>query len=147
MIRHQTHVADTLLAICGCGRSADFDFVLESLGRTHGAAAFDRLACEIERYLTWITGSPTGMPRELSGAYRNGRHGAGEATALAAVPMLKASHGVDRLIWGSDWPHTLFEQSANYTTERQLLDAWLADSAERDIVLRRTPQALFRFAA
>lgn len=44
-------------------------------------------------------------------------------------------------------PHTLFEHSANYTTERQLLDVWRPDPRERDIVLKRTPQALLRFAA
>lgn len=84
---------------------------------------------------------------KLSGAYRNAGHGAGEATALAAIPLLKASHGLDRLVWGSDWPHTLFEQSASYTTERRLLDSWLPDLRERDIVLESTPGALFRFDA
>jgi predicted TIM-barrel fold metal-dependent hydrolase len=98
------------------------------------------------RYLL-STGASRQVWIKLSGAYRNGAHGAGESTALAAVPLLKTSHGLDRLVWGSDWPHTLFESSADYTTERQRLDAWLPDPRERDIVLRRTPQALFGFAA
>lgn len=97
------------------------------------------------RYLL-STGRSRQVWVKLSGAYRNGGHGAGEATALAAVPLLKASHGVDRLVWGSDWPHTLFETSADYTTERRLLDTWLPDARERDAVLRSTPRALFRFA-
>jgi predicted TIM-barrel fold metal-dependent hydrolase len=52
-----------------------------------------------------------------------------------------------RLIWGSDWLHTLFEKSANYGTERQLLDAWLPDLRERDVVLANTPRDLFRLGA
>jgi len=84
---------------------------------------------------------------KLSGAYRNGPAGQGEATALAAVPLLRASFGLDRLVWGSDWPHTLFETTADYATERQLLDDWLPREADRRVVLRDTPASLFRFGA
>ena len=129
-------VIDPLLA-------AGLDVVVDHFGRPDDALGVDDPGF---RYLL-STGRSRQVWVKLSGAYRNGGHGAGEATALAAVPLLKASHGLDRLVWGSDWPHTLFEQSANYATERRLLDAWLPDAAERDIVLRRTPRALFRFAA
>ena len=123
--------------------TAGLDVVVDHFGRPDDALGADDPGF---RYLL-STGRSRQVWVKLSGAYRNGGHGAGEATALAAVPLLKASHGLDRLLWGSDWPHTLFERSANYTAERQLLDAWLPDAVERDIVLRRTPQALFRFAA
>jgi len=83
---------------------------------------------------------------KLSGAYRNGSKGRGEATALAAMPLLRSAYGLDRLIWGSDWPHTLFEKTADYATQRGLLDAWLPDSSDRDIVMGETPARLFRFA-
>lgn len=82
---------------------------------------------------------------KLSGAYRNGSHGAGEATALRAIPLLRASFGLDRLLWGSDWPHTLFEQTATYTAQREALDQWLPLAADRQRVLWDTPAALFRF--
>lgn len=71
---------------------------------------------------------------KLSGAYRNGAGGRG------------ASFGVERLVWGSDWPHTLFEKSVDYTGQRRLLDAWLPDAAERRVVLEETPARLFGFA-
>jgi len=83
---------------------------------------------------------------KLSGSYRNGSNGAGDATAIAAMPLLKRSFGIDRLIWGSDWPHTLFESTATYAHQRSLLDRCVPDADERDTVLRRNPQALFRFA-
>ena len=129
-------VMDPLLA-------AGLDVVVDHFGRPDETLGVDDPGF---RYLL-STGRSRQVWVKLSAAYRNGGHGVGEATALAAVPLLKASHGLERLVWGSDWPHTLFEHSADYTTERQLLDAWLPDARERDIVLGSTPRALFRFGA
>ena len=50
----------------------------------------------------------------LSGAYRNGDDGRGDAIALAAAPLLQSAFGPERLLWGSDWPHTRFENSVNF---------------------------------
>lgn len=82
---------------------------------------------------------------KLSAAYRNGANGAGERTALAAIPLLRDNFGMERLMWGSDWPHTQFEKSASYAHARSLLDSWLPDPAERRIVLVETPANLFGF--
>lgn len=82
---------------------------------------------------------------KLSAAYRNGPDGKGEATAIAALPLLLAAFGPDRLMWGSDWPHTLFEKTADYPSQRRQLDQWLPDAAERRAVLVDTPANLFRF--
>jgi predicted TIM-barrel fold metal-dependent hydrolase len=82
---------------------------------------------------------------KLSGAYRNGAGGAGEAIAHQAIPMLRGQFGLDRLIWGSDWPHTLFEGTETYDRAVALLHGYLPDAAERAQVLWNTPQALFNF--
>jgi predicted TIM-barrel fold metal-dependent hydrolase len=82
---------------------------------------------------------------KISASYRNGKDGAGEATALKAYPMLRDALGVDRLVWGSDWPHTQFETVENYKKARAFLDAMVPDAAEREAILSRTPAALFRF--
>ena len=82
---------------------------------------------------------------KLSAAYRNGKDGQGEATAIATMPLLRAAFGLDRLVWGSDWPHTLFEKTESYWTERQLLDQWLPIPTDRQVVLRDTPSRLFAF--
>lgn len=82
---------------------------------------------------------------KLSGAYRNGSKGRGEATAQAAMPLLRSAFGLDRLVWGSDWPHTLFEKTADYATQRRLLDDWLPEGSDRRIVMGDTPARLFRF--
>ena len=84
---------------------------------------------------------------KLSGAYRNGPAGRGEATALAAMPLLRSSFGLDRLVWGSDWPHTLFEKTVDYPTQRRLLEEWLPAPPDRMIVLRETPARLFAFSS
>ncbi|WP_229411085.1 MULTISPECIES: amidohydrolase [unclassified Massilia] len=82
---------------------------------------------------------------KLSGAYRNGANGRGQQIALDAMPLLRAAFGMDRLVWGSDWPHTQFEQDVGYPQSRRALDTWLPDTEERRMVLVDTPATLFRF--
>jgi predicted TIM-barrel fold metal-dependent hydrolase len=84
---------------------------------------------------------------KLSGSYRNGAGEVGDRITRAAVPLLKDRLGLERLVWGSDWPHTQFERVAGYAQVRAQLDAWLPDPAERRIVLSDTPRALFRLPA
>lgn len=81
---------------------------------------------------------------KLSGAYRNGPGETGAAIARAAMPPLREMLGPERLVWGSDWPHTQFESGARYAQVRAQLDAWLPDPDERRIVLQETPTRLFR---
>ena len=82
---------------------------------------------------------------KLSGAYRNGPNGLGEKIARESVPLLKTAFGIDRLIWGSDWPHTQFENVANYTAARNDLNEWITDPSERAAVLWTTPAKLCNF--
>ena len=79
---------------------------------------------------------------KISGVYRNGPEG--EAFARQAYPMLRQSFGPDRLLWGSDWPHTQFESSQSYAKSRAFLDELVPDAAERASILA-SPKALFRF--
>ena len=80
---------------------------------------------------------------KLSGAYRNGADG--DAIAVAALPLLRAAFGPERLLWGSDWPHTQFEQVANYDSVSAQRDRWITNPAERTAILHTTPGALYRF--
>lgn len=85
---------------------------------------------------------------KLSGAYRNGgAEGSvrGEAVAQAAMPLLRTHFGLQRLVWGSDWPHTLFESAVHFEAQRRLLDGWLPAPADRQAVLLHTPAHLYRF--
>ena len=92
------------------------------------------------------TGASRRVWVKLSAAYRNGADGAGEKTALAAIPLLRNAFGMERLMWGSDWPHTQFEKSIDYGRARKMLDIWLPNPDERKVVLVDTPTSLFRFA-
>jgi predicted TIM-barrel fold metal-dependent hydrolase len=79
---------------------------------------------------------------KLSGAYRNGPQG--RAFARAAYPHLREAFGIERLMWGSDWPHTQFEATQTFAANRAFLDDLIRDEGERAGVLA-APRALFRF--
>ncbi|AHY52676.1 amidohydrolase family protein [Bradyrhizobium japonicum] len=79
---------------------------------------------------------------KISAPYRNGS--AGESFAKETYPLLRSAYGLDRLLWGSDWPHTQFEASQGYERNRQFLDTLITDPAARAQVLA-SPRSLFRF--
>lgn len=78
---------------------------------------------------------------KLSGSYRNG-----PGLTRAAMPLVREAFGLERLVWGSDWPHTQFERDMDFAQARAQLDTWLPDPRERAVVLVDTPARLFRFA-
>ncbi|ACA15329.1 amidohydrolase 2 [Methylobacterium sp. 4-46] len=84
---------------------------------------------------------------KLSAAYRNNSGAASEQTANAASHQLLAALGPKQLLWGSDWPHTQFETSADPITARRSLDVWVPEEAARRTILVDTPARLFRFSA
>ena len=87
-------------------------------------------------------GATKGVWVKISAPYRNGA--VGEDFAKAAYPLLRDACDVDRLLWGSDWPHTQFEASQSYEKNRQFLDTLITDTSERAQVLA-SPRSLFRF--
>lgn len=85
---------------------------------------------------------------KVSGAYRNAdpaKAGSLEATAMAAMPLLEAAFGLDRLVWGSDWPHTQHEHSEDYASVYAMAKRLLPTERERNAVLVDTPARLFGF--
>ena len=84
---------------------------------------------------------------KLSGAYRIGQGEDGPRHARDAAARLRDAFGAQRLVWGSDWPHTQFEAVASPARALADLVTWIPDEAERAIVLGRTPATLFRFDA
>ncbi|MFJ9558445.1 amidohydrolase family protein [Streptomyces fuscichromogenes] len=83
---------------------------------------------------------------KLSAAYRCDTTLPGDGFADAAVPLLLDAYGPDRLLWGSDWPHTRFQHDprVNYDVVAARIPEWLPDHGTRDAVLRTTPAALVR---
>jgi predicted TIM-barrel fold metal-dependent hydrolase len=86
---------------------------------------------------TWI---------KVSAAYRNAAGERGDEIARQAMPLLRDSFGAERLLWGSDWPHTQFERTVSYEKTRAMLDRLVPDAKERQAMLVAAPAELFRFA-
>lgn len=81
---------------------------------------------------------------KLSATYRS------KSTVEQAAAMLellrKACGGSERFLWGSDWPHTQFEDQTNYVAQFSLINSLLSDPAERKKILVDNPSKLFKFA-
>ncbi|HUL01171.1 MAG TPA: amidohydrolase family protein, partial [Nitrospirota bacterium] len=132
----------------------DLPAIVEALLKTHVNVVIDHFGLPDQqlgvndpgfRSLLSIAAASRRVWLKLSGMYRVGPGSMGETITSAAMPLLRKSFGVDRLIWGSDWPHTQFEKIADYSRARMQLNVWLPDLAERKIVLDDTPAKLFRF--
>jgi predicted TIM-barrel fold metal-dependent hydrolase len=79
----------------------------------------------------------------LSAPYRTSFEG-----ARVAASILLEAYGPDRLLWGSDWPHTNTEldRTTTYPKMLQSLAEWVPDAATRRKILQDTPTRLFAFA-
>ena len=86
---------------------------------------------------------------KLSASYRiwqptNGSAGQ-RSTVLAG--LLLQSFGAQRLLWGSDWPHTEHRHLAEYGQSRQWLDEWVPEAEDRERILVGSPAELFGLQA
>lgn len=81
---------------------------------------------------------------KLSAAYRNAAPSAPVPAAAAAARLLEA-FGPERLVWGSDWPHTQHRELASFSSTLAALQAWVPDAAARHTILVDTPRRLFQF--
>jgi predicted TIM-barrel fold metal-dependent hydrolase len=86
---------------------------------------------------------------KVSGVYRVSpdRHdpAAALSVAIRAWPALLREFGVERLVWGTDWPHTQFEDVQNARLTRDHLEAFANQPDQLHAVLIDTPAALFQF--
>lgn len=83
---------------------------------------------------------------KLSAAYRSahGAGGDGEAVGAALAADLLAAFGPQRLVWGSDWPHTEHRDRIDYAASVRALRRWVPDDAQRRAILVDSPRELFR---
>ncbi len=80
---------------------------------------------------------------KLSAAYRSNTDPVQCAAVLAQVRA--AAGGIERFLWGSDWPNTQFEDRTDYAEQFELIEALLPDAVERHQVLVANPARLFGF--
>ncbi len=132
--------AKDLPQIVGPLLAAGVTVVVDHFGRPDGALGvadpgFQYLLAQGATRRLWV---------KVSAAYRNGKDGAGEKTALEAYPLLKAALGVDRLLFGSDWPHTAFESVANYANQKAFFERMVVSADERRMIMGDNAAKLFR---
>ncbi|MCA0423752.1 MAG: amidohydrolase family protein [Proteobacteria bacterium] len=111
--------------------------VIDHFGRTapgHPSGGFEtlmRAACQTDRL--WF---------KFSAPYRLT---AGAANVCAEI-ILKTV-GIDRIVWGSDWPHTQHEEHQSYSDMLGKLADWVTSARDRQTVLVDNPAKLFRSGA
>ena len=65
---------------------------------------------------------------------------------VAAVSKAIAAHAPERMVWGTNWPHNLAKQQADYPDDAELTDTILGclpDERARHLALVENPEQLF----
>ncbi|AZC31658.1 putative 2-pyrone-4,6-dicarboxylic acid hydrolase [Pseudomonas chlororaphis subsp. piscium] len=83
---------------------------------------------------------------KVSGIYRlGGTDRQNLEFARNALPLMEQSFGIQRLVWGSDWPHTQHEDSVSFGRVIEQLDALGCSTPFARALLVDSPRALFGF--
>lgn len=83
---------------------------------------------------------------KVSGIYRLGATAPRNLEfAGASLTLLEHRFGPERLVWGSDWPHTQHEEHVGFETVMGQLRALECSASLMHALLVQAPQALFRF--
>jgi predicted TIM-barrel fold metal-dependent hydrolase len=82
---------------------------------------------------------------KLSAPYRPSKRPLPHEDTAPFVAAAIEAYGVDRCVWGSDWPFINTSQRVEYGPLLSLLDRWFPDAADRHQVLWETPAHLFGF--
>ena len=117
--------------------------VIDHLGRIDPADGASGLAFEAVRRLldagrTWV---------KLSGVYMRSREGAPGYRDTFALGEALVRHAPERLVWGSDWPHTT--ERPGSVDDADLVDvllAWCGTDETMRRVLVDNPKQLYGFA-
>ncbi len=78
---------------------------------------------------------------KISGVYRLDKKSGFEESMKKAkqlIPILLESFGPDRLLWGSDWPHTQFENTILYDKIWDLFNKLIPDVSVRKAILSKS---------
>jgi len=116
--------------------------VIDHFGRVDASAGADPepfgILCELMKRSNFWT--------KISGAERISKQGYPYAD-VAPLARRLAQIAPERLVWGSDWPHTGFFDARKMPDDGRLLDAladFIPDAAVREKVLVQNPRRLLR---
>ncbi|WP_343653853.1 amidohydrolase family protein [Herbaspirillum sp.] len=116
--------------------------VVDHFGRVDPALGVDDPGF---RYLL-STGASRLVWVKLSAQYRNGGSEGGAHFARQAWPLLRQHLGTERLLWGSDWPHTQHESMTDYADSWRRFEDLVSDELDRRLITGQTAAQLFDFA-
>ena len=116
--------------------------VIDHMGRCDPAEGASGLGADVLRRLldrgnTWI---------KLSGIYMRSREGAPGYADTFALGEALVRQAPERLLWGSDWPHTT--ETPGSVDDADLVDvllAWCGDARTLQRVLVENPARVYRF--
>ena len=147
--------ASDLPALIDAALPAGCRIVIDHFGRPDAAlgsadAGFAALLRRADSGRVWV---------KLSAAYRNASSALLDAAqrtpallqadaqrARDCARQLLAAFGPERLVWGSDWPHTQHTELVDYPRSHQVLTEWMSDAAQRQQILGATAAELFHIA-
>jgi len=82
---------------------------------------------------------------KLSAPFRLAR-AAGDYSAVAPfAEAVISSFGIERCLWGSDWPFIAVDNAPAYADERAALALWVTDAGDRSAILSDNPCRLLGF--
>jgi predicted TIM-barrel fold metal-dependent hydrolase len=133
---------DTLLAALPVLERAGLPIVVDHCGRPDASAGLSQPGFAALLAL----GRRGAAVVKLSGVFRFG----GAYPYTAADPYAQAlieAFGVDRCVWGSDWPFLRARHRVDHATLLEALERWLPAPEDRRKVLGDNPARLFGFGA
>ncbi|WP_313958370.1 amidohydrolase family protein [Chelativorans salis] len=84
---------------------------------------------------------------KFAGCYESSRSGPPDFEDIAAVAREMAAYAVERIVWGTNWPHNLVKRTEDYPDDAALLDTvlgWVPAEHHRKVLVD-SPAALFGF--
>ncbi len=83
---------------------------------------------------------------KFAGVYESSKTGGPDYADVAAVAREIADYAPERVVWGTNWPHNLAREQADYPDDAALTDTvlgWLSNENARHLALIENPQTLF----
>jgi predicted TIM-barrel fold metal-dependent hydrolase len=135
---------EQLIALAPVIEALPVPVVIDHLGHADPAEGTSGEAFAL--LMQWLTSGRAWV--KLSGAYMRSRSGGPDYADTVALGQALARAAPDRLVWGSDWPHTTAPAgSVDDAALVDLLHRWCTDDAAlMDRILVDNPARLYGFA-
>lgn len=83
---------------------------------------------------------------KFAGVYESSKSGGPDFEDVGVVARSIATHAPERIVWGSNWPHNLARNQADYPDDKALTETvlgWLPDEQALRMALVDNPETLF----